>query len=195
MTGAKSPAPILTPELAANVILENDRPEFHYLGASQLMTAIASFEDTLTNDTFSIQFTVPQGSLHVVEYASVALHHSAAADACCNAWVDFAGTSGLVSAGSVTAFATDARWGGRSLLGISSLSTFAPGAVVDHFDAVSPLAPFANTVTLLHRGYPIIAGPGQQWGITVYAADATFSVVEIVVNFRVRAIEPSEARD
>lgn len=191
--GASAPAGILTPEIGANITLESDRPEYHFLGGSTLWSLQESFDQTLTSDIFQIQITVPAGQLHVVEYAAVTVHHTAAATSCCKAWVNFAGSSGLVSAGSITCFAADARWGARSLLGIQSLSAGVGGSVVDHAQATGvTAAPFTGQCTLLHRGYPIIAGPGQQWGISIQTADASFGEAEVLVNFRSRTLQPAE---
>lgn len=206
MKAGRAPAGLLTPELQPSIVLENDRPEYHAVGGSQLMSAFAAFDQTLTNNELLATLEPPPGLLLVLEYAHVTITFSSAdKNACVKAWVNNLG-SNPVTQNSMGQGFCDARLGGSHFAVEANLfpSNLGgnPGIIVDHENLNSTGGLSKNAILL--RGNPIIirgAVPGaagtpdtirQQCGIMVEMADADMGEIEVTLNFRVRPAEIEE---
>lgn len=207
MKGQRGPAPVLTPEIMPTIVLENDRPEFHAVGGSQLMSAFQLFDQALTNDELMATLEPPPGVILVLEYAHVNIEWvvAGAGVACVKAWVNNLG-SNPVTQNSMNQGFCDARLGGSHFAVEANIFPSNvggnPGVVVDHENVT---AVYRNTCTLLReRSHPIICrgaipgaagAPGnirQQCGVLIEVGAAAVDEIEVTLGFRVRPMEIEE---
>lgn len=207
MKAGRAPAGLLTPELQPSIVLENDRPEYHAVGGSQLMSAFQLFDQALTNDELMATLEPPPGLLLVLEYIHVTIEWvvAGAGVACVKAWVNNLGSNPVTQNTMGQGFA-DARLGGSHFAVEANIFPSNvggnPGVIRDHENLT---AVYTNTCRLLQgRSGPIIirgAIPGaagtpdtirQQCGVLIEAAAAAVDEIEVCMGFRVRPAEIEE---
>jgi len=196
MSGAKSPAGILTPELQGSLVVENDRPEFSVLGGEYRFTGFNEF--TIVDDEGQAFILNPANSnvLAVIEHIKMSVRGAASASTqTCFTVGMLLDTVPSTSGGSFT-FPTDTRvLAGATpqttpiLLRNDPAGVAVPTYDFWHHDAATTDSPNCE---LVPDKEPFILRPGVCLIVNIDNTGHDDADVEWAVAGRCRALIPSE---
>lgn len=179
-----SPAPQLTGEIIPAVILENDRPEYKFLGGEHLMTVGAQITSAVSNFA-QLQLYNPAGSgaLVILEQIEFCL-------ASAGLWGIYVTQTELAGGAptSLTTFKRDSRFGGATAAGgVANVAITTHTAIVGARLFVARDAANATNA----RRFEYVLSPG--YGLTLTTVNTNIDV-GANIQWRERFLEQSESR-